>query len=678
MPDQNRKLAAILFTDIVGYTAMMQQNEPQAVSMVKHYIQVLKEKVSEHNGQILNDYGDGSLCVFPSATEALKASIKIQKDLQTSPAVPLRIGLHMGEIFFEDEKVMGDSINVASRIQSLGQANTILFSKEIADKLKNQPEFKIISLGSFGFKNVDEPMEVYALTGEGLKVPKREEMSGKLKEINKKSALSKWLAATAILILLAIGFIVFKNKSAITSFKGEKTIAVLPFENTTTDNSEEYISDGITQDIINNLSKISSLQKVIGWFSVRSFKKTTKTLQQIANELGVSAILSGTIQKHNGKTRIITELIEAGSNIRLWGDDFEYEGKDILSIQSKVATEIVTALQATVTPEEKKKLAKNYTGNVEAYAHYIKGRYFWDIRTAVSFDSAELHYKKAIELDPNFALAYTGLADLYIFNQRGLTQLEAIPIARDYIKQALLLDSTLTEALTSIGFIQSAFDYDWANAKITLEKALKYNPNYAYAHIFYGNLLHYTGENIEKGIEEINKARELDPLSISINWVLGRNYYFAGKLDLAEKQLKKILSLAPKYNLAKGTLVATLVAQKKYTEAIELAKQVSNTVTTKNEEYQGTLLSYAYAASGDIIRAKAELTKTINEKSYNAHSLVAKVYIALNDYPRAFSELEKAYNDKEIFMYFINADPIYFPVKDYPEFKALLKKMGLN
>ncbi len=189
---------------------------------------------------------------------------------------------------------------------------------------------------------------------------------------------------------------------------------------------------------------MSSLQKVIGWFSVRGFKKTTKTLKQIANELGVAAILTGTIQKQASKTHIIAELIEVGTNKRLWGDDFLYEDKDILSIQSKVSSEIVTALNANISAEDRKKLIKNYTENIDAYKLYRKGRFFWDKRTQESYDSAEANYKKAIDLDPDYALAYAGLADCYTFNQKGLSQLEAVPIASAYANKALQLDSTLS------------------------------------------------------------------------------------------------------------------------------------------------------------------------------------------------------------------------------------------
>ena len=215
-----------------------------------------------------------------------------------------------------------------------------------------------------------------------------------------------------------------------------------------------------------------------------------------------------------------------------------------------------------LTPEEKTGLSKHNTDNVDAYRFYRKGRYFWDARTKESFDSAEVNYKKAIELDPDYALAYSGIADLYIYNQKGLTQVEAIPIARDYLNKALSLDSTLVEALTTLGFIQSDYDYDWKSSKQTLEKVIRLNPNYAYAHIFYGNLLQYTAQNTQKGIEEIKKARSLDPLSVSINWILGRNYYLAQRYDSASDMLNKTLTLNPRYSLAKATLILVLLAKK--------------------------------------------------------------------------------------------------------------------
>ena len=181
---QQRRLAAILFTDIVGYTSIMQQNENAAIKTIKKHVDVLNKHVTSHCGEILNDYGDSSLCIFPSAAEAVQAALEIQQQLQEEPAVPLRIGLHIGEIFFENGKIIGDGVNVASRIQSLGTANSVLFSEEIQDKIKNNSLFKFVSLGPFDFKNVEKPIKVFALTNEGCRVPLKEQMDGKTKKTN--------------------------------------------------------------------------------------------------------------------------------------------------------------------------------------------------------------------------------------------------------------------------------------------------------------------------------------------------------------------------------------------------------------------------------------------------------------------------------------------------------------
>jgi len=460
--------------------------------------------------------------------------------------------------------------------------------------------------------------------------------------------------------------------------EGNKTIAVLPFENPGSRDNEEYVTDGITQDIINNLSKIASLQKVIGWFSVRGFKNTTKTLKQIADELDVKAILSGTMEKQNNKYHVVAELIEVATNKRLWGDDFEYDSKDILSIQSKIASEIVSALKVNVSPEEQQAISKHYTDNVEAYKFYRKGRSFWDLRTKASFDSAEIYYHKAIELDPDYALAYSGLADLYIYPNNGLSQLEAIPIAKKYVTKALLLDSTLSEALTTLGFIESVYDYNWTKSKQTLQRALELNPNYPTAHLYYGNLLQYTGENAEQGIGEIKKALMLDPLSKNLNYVLGRNFYYSHKYDSSYDQLKNTLTLDPVFNLAQGNLAYTLLAENKFTDAFKVINQIEKTGSSKINYYQGAMLSYAYALSGDIPRAKSELEKTLSEFPDQSSFHLARIYLILNDHKEALHQLEKAYEMRDIWMYCIKIDPTFDAIREDPGFKSLMVKMNLD
>ena len=231
-------------------------------------------------------------------------------------------------------------------------------------------------------------------------------------------------------------------------------------------------------------------------------------------------------------------MTEAVTGKRLWGETFEYKTADISIIQTDVAEKIANALRAELTPQEQTGLSKHSTQNEDAYKDYIKGRYYWTQRTKESFDSAELYFKKAIDIDPQFALAYSGVADCYTLNQKGLSSAEALPVAKAYSFKALSLDSTLAEAWATVGFIQSHFEYDWSGGKKILEKAIRLSPNYATAHLYYGNVLLFTG-NINEGLNEVKKALELDPLSYFINWGLGHRYYNARKYDLAISQFQK-------------------------------------------------------------------------------------------------------------------------------------------
>jgi adenylate cyclase len=673
---QHRQLAAILFTDIVGSTAIMHKDEQMATSIHKRYMSVLKRSVADHGGEILNDYGDGSLCTFSSVTQAIRCASDMQHEFQIGLKVPLRVGLHMGEVFFEDGKVLGDSVNIASRIQSLGIVNSVLFSSEINSKLKNQPEFKTVSVGRFEFKNLDEPMEVFALANEGLTVPVKKDMPGKIREIPENSIRTKWILIVLGILFIAGSYFIFLQLFHPSGFSGEKTIAVLPFENMGSDSSEEYISDAVTQDIIQSLSQASSLKKVIGWYSVKGFKKTTKSLNEIASELGVAAIVTGSVHALGNKTRIAIEVIEADTKKVLWGMEAEYESKDIQNVHSKVSGLIVNALKAGLTPQESQELSTKDTEDPEAYKLYRKGLYLWNKGWQLHFDSAESYFNRAVDADPDYALPYTGLANCYIFSRKVSSQLEGMPIAMKYTSKALALDSTLAEALTTLGFIQSIFDYDWQKSKQTLEKAIKLNPQYPDAHLYYGNLLQYTGENTKRGIAEVKRAIELDPLNSRLNWVLGRNYFLARENSLAIEQLKKTLLLDPGYDNAKLTLALVYLKLKMYGQAFELIKQLPKPAAT-NHWGQAPFICYAQAVSGDTNAAKSMLDSALATSSITNFPL-SYVYVALQKYDKALTYLERAYEKRELGMYWVKIDPIFDPLRNEPRFKTLLKKMHLN
>ncbi len=401
---QHRQLAAIMFTDIVGYTAMMQEDEQSAVTITKRYVSILRHQVPLHGGEILNDYGDGSLCTFSSATEAIRCAVDIQQQLQGEPKVPLRIGLHIGEVFFEEGKIFGDGVNIASRIQSIGVANSILFSSEIGSKLGNQPEFKMQSLGSFQFKNVSLPVEVFALTNKGLAVPNRMKMEGKLAD--KKVSRGRTAFIATLLLLAAVSIFVYRKFTRSVTFTGkEKSIAVLPFENISNDTLQQYFSDGITEDIITQLSKIADL-KVISRTSVMQYKNTKKTIRQIARELHVAAILEGSVRKEGGNVRINAQLIDANSDQHIWAEQYDRNASEVFAIQSEVAQRIANQLNVKLTADEGNRIQKKATQSIAAYEDYLKAR-------KLPYREREPLLLAALKKDSSFALAWADLALLY-------------------------------------------------------------------------------------------------------------------------------------------------------------------------------------------------------------------------------------------------------------------------
>jgi adenylate cyclase len=670
-----RRLAAILFTDIVGSTAIMQKDEVSAVSINKRYVSVLKEFVTSYHGEILNDYGDGSLCTFHSATEALKCAIEIQQQLQREPKVPLRIGLHVGEIFFDDGKVFGDGVNVASRVQSLGVANSILFSSEINSKIKNQQGFKSVSVGKFHFKNVDEPMEVFALANEGFVVPDKNKMEGKLRD--KKSNRNKIFIA-AILIAV-VSFFLYRYLFNKEILKGkEKSIAILPF--TIIGANSDNISEGLVEDILIHLSKISKLDKVISNRSSSRYAGTKKSPGEIGDELNVNSLVMGSIQQLGDTIRVSAQLVDCKSGSTLWADNYTKEKKQIFDLETELATRIVNAMKTKLTLEEEKGLSKRYTENVEAYKFYLKGRTLWNKLGRENIDSAESNYKRALELDPDYALAYAGIADCHSFNFKGLPQLDEVPIAKIYVAKALSLDSTLSEALTTLGFIQQNFDYDWAGAKTNLEKAIDLDPNNFAAHMYYGLLLMHSTPDKEGSLRELKKAVDLNPLAYVTNWQLSRNYYFAGKYDLAIDQFKKAAFLAPnklQQNIPVFSMGLVYLKKNQYAQAKDIFDHLPEGNKDQPDNYQ-VMQSYAYAIMGDKPKAKALLEETLKKYPDLSSYRNAQVYVALGDFSRAMDQLEVGYKNRDVHMFWVGVDPAFDPVRNEQSFKGLLKKMNLN
>jgi adenylate cyclase len=673
MPNQHRQLAAILFTDIVGYTALMQENEQKAVALIKHYNVALNETVALRNGKVLNYYGDGSLCSFPSVTEALYCAIELQKELQTEPNVPLRIGLHVGEVFFENEKALGDGVNVASRIQSLGQANTIFFSKEIFDKIRNQPEFKSISIGFFEFKNVDQPMEVFALANEGLNIPKKETLEGKLKSglsKNSRTVQIKVVAAVAIVLLLVAGFFIYSMFFKKTGFTGrEKSIAVLPFTNMSSAKENEYFSDGMTEEITTQLSKIADL-KVIARTSAMLYKDSKKSIKEIAQELNVASVLEGSVQRIGNEIRITAQLIDANTQEHIWAEKYDRDFKEVFAIQSEVAKEIAYQLNARLTKDEKKKIEQKPTDNPQAYEYYLQGKQILEKFRATMkqefFIISKDMFEKAIALDPNYALAHAGLANLYnIYTDLVKRDSVLIKLELQEIEKAYSLAPDLDYVNSTRGNIYRVALDSLEESYKSFLKAYEINPNNTSTLFDFGMLLSDLGLYDER-IVLLQKAVKLDPLNSNYFGFLGGAEVHINRLDDGIRDLQTSLRLEPDMFYVVDRIAYVYALKNNLKESDTWLKKFINLIPAYREATfypaYGQYAAYCYAKFGNKNKAlelskswrvylalsmKEEALQNMLEQEANQDYLIFKNHLSHKDFdiirkdPRFFDLMEK-------------------------------------
>jgi len=375
--------------------------------------------------------------------------------------------------------------------------------------------------------------------------------------------------------------------------------------------------------------------------------------------------------------RVTVQLIDAIPDDHMWANDYDFQDlKDIFSLQTNVSTDVARVLKGKLTTQDKASLASNYTVNLEAYRLYKRGRAFWNMRTLESYDSAEYYYKRAIVLDPNYALAYTGLADCYIYGLQGMSNIDEIQVAKGYLNKALALDSGLCEALTTRGFIESHFEHNWTKGRKTLEAAIRQNPNYTQAHLYHGNISIFAARQIEQGLDEVRLALELDPLSVSANWALASRYTALELNDEAIAQYRKTLVIDPRYAPAMTWLAFTLIRSKRYEEALNELKVVPKTF----EVERNILVAYAHSEMGDKERAKSDLARILSGgvKIDKENVILAYLYMSLNDYDAAIAQLELAYDYRSPNLLRIKVAPSLDPLRNMPGFKAILTKMNLE
>src|SRR5688572_566707 len=666
MTTQSRQLAAIMFTDIVGYTAMMQQNEDKAVAVIKHYNASLEIWVSHFNGQVLNYYGDGSLCIFSSATDAVNCSLAIQKDLKNEPVVPLRIGLHIGEVFFEDAKALGDGVNVASRVQSLGQENSILISEEVHDKIKNNASVTATSLGHFDFKNVGKSMEVFALTNEGLFVPQRKKMQGKLKKKNQQKR--NIIAVLSFILLIVAAFFIYKNFFAKNDKVADKSIAVLPFVDMSAGKDQEYFSDGLSEELLNLLAKIPEL-KVIGRTSSFSFKGKNEDLRSIAQKLGVAHLLEGSVRKDGNKIRVMAQLIKATDGSHLWSEQYERDMEGLFKLQDEIAEAVVKQLKLKLL------IAPSNTASsasIEVHNLILQGNYFYDKLDKENVAKAIDFYTRALKIDSSDARAWGKLANAISRQswQNYIDQNPGYEKARHAALKAISLDSTLAVGYLELADIKLYHDFDWKGAEETYQKALSLEPRNA--EIIIGNAsVNEAIGSWKEAARFYKQAIDLDPLKPIYYLGMGNNQTAVGKINEAILSFKKALEIDPRFQRAHMYQGINYLLLGRADLALKEMQQENN------ELFKTFGLALAYHALGRKHEADETLKEFTDKYENNWSYLLAQLHAFRGEKDLAFTWLETAYNKKDSWLFWVKGDPLLKNLKNDPRYNAFLKKMKL-
>ena len=496
-------------------------------------------------------------------------------------------------------------------------------------------------------------------------------------QIKRNRSLSMLAMAVLLIGAIGVGYYFLFARKASSPADGRKSLAVLPFVNAGQDANAEYLSDGITESVINNLSQLGGL-KVMSRNSAFRFKNNQTDTRSIASQLGVETLVTGDIKQIGDKFFINVRLIDASDDSQIWGNQYVKTSGDIIAAQNEIAQAVVQNLRLKLTNSERQRLGKNYTENVEAYELYMKGRYHALNLTRAETDKGIAYFQQAIELDPNYALAYVGLTESYLpmALTSSVPSWEVLPKAKATAQRAVEIDETLAEAHAALGFITFWYDWNWQVAEKEYLRALELNPNSAEAHFKYAHLLSNTGRN-SQALTEIKLARELDPVSLVVNAAEGQILFFAGRSDESLDRLSKTIDLSPNFWLSYLFISVVYTEKGMYAEAVAAAKKAGElSGNSQSEAYR----AYALAKWGKLDEARAvldELLKLSNECYVPPYNL-AVVYNGLGKSDKALDYLEKGFAEKNVLMVFLKVDPKWNNLRSEPRFIELMKQMNFE
>jgi TolB-like protein/class 3 adenylate cyclase len=640
---QSRQLAAIMFTDIAGYTVLMGEDEQKAFDILNKNRKLQKPLIKQYGGKWIKELGDGILATFSTVTDAVNCACSIIKKCAQVEGLQLRIGIHHAEVIFENNDVFGDGVNVASRLQAIAPIGGICISETVRNNVNNRKEIKTSFIKEEILKHVKEPVRIYEVLVDH---------NHPEKEVSSNPAKVKIAA--------------------------EKSIAVLPFVNMSNDPEQEYFSDGMAEEILNSLVHLKDL-KVAGRTSSFQFKGKNIDLREVGQKLGVSTVLEGSVRRQGNRLRITAQLINVDDGFHLWSGKYDRNMDDIFAIQDEIALSITDQLKVTLFEKDREKITKTSTQNAEAYELYLKGRFHIN-RRGSSIVTGLQFFKKAIALDSNYALAYAGYADasqlsaVYGFVP-GKEVMQEVKKASEI---ALKLDPSLGESYAALGSYYVYFERDWVEAKKNFTRAIELNPTFTQARSLYGLIyLCWVEGNFEEAEKQARTSIKLEPLSTidhaDLSWIL----YTANRFEEALSHAKNGIEIDANSFLSQRLAGLCYMALERYEEAIESLNYLMK--ISDRHQHALTGLIWAYCSSKNFTAAGTlmEELKRRSASEYIGCTYFALSAACLGDDTTALDYLEKAYDDADPILISIKYSPYVLPsLKNNPRFKNLLEKIG--
>ena len=631
-----------MFTDMVGYTALMQQNETLAIQKQERFRRCFEESIARHNGKVIQYYGDGVLSMFNSALNAVRSAIETQTQYLQEPRIDARIGIHTGEIMTDGAGAYGDGVNVASRVESLAVPGSIFISDKLYNEIQNQQDILTKALGFFELKNIHQPMQVYAIANSGVIVPSRDEVRGKLKQTL-------------------------------------NAIAVLPFVSLSADPENEYFCDGLTEELINVLANIEGVQ-ITARTSAFAFKGRNSDIREIAAQLNVQKVIEGSVRKAGNKVRITVQLISAIDGYHIWSETYDRSLEDIFEVQDEISRSIANKLRSNLSVDaHEHKLVNAPTENLEAYKKYLQGLYYWNLQTEDAMMFALPCFQEAVELEPTFVNPYYNIVYITsILPHFGVMSIEdARAICTSAADKVMALDPMNARSQLIAGINAMYFEWDMKKAESHILRAIEINPNLYEAHFLLA-WYYMIMQQRDKIMEPLREAYKLDPIGGETVPGIGEVNFFAGNLDVAEKYSDEAIRNYPASMYANSMKALVVGAKYDWSKALDLLE-----VWCPPEGiplFDG-LMGYARAMSGQVEKVQQTIDQMLamsaGENSPPVSSLLALMYLGLGDKEKFYFYFEKAMQEKSLtILYFYNS-PLFEAVNGEERIIELRKKYGL-